>query len=173
LLGSVGGEHARSMETLVASQLGTTDFDFFVGSWDVHNRRQNADGMWEEWASTNTVTREVDGFVQVDYYDAPDFPGRGHVKAVTFRAFNAETEEWSIVWLSNYSPPDLRPVVGRFEDGVGTFFQFVETADGDPLHVKFVWDEIGEDHARWRQFFSYDEGGTWELNWVMEFTRRS
>jgi hypothetical protein len=161
------------MTTLVASQLDATDFDFLVGSWDAHNRRQRADGVWEEFASTNTATREVDGFVQVDYYDAPDFPGRGHVKAVTFRAFDAETGEWSIVWLSNYSPPDLRPLVGKFEDGIGTFSQVIETADGAPLHVKFVWDEITDDHARWQQLLSYDEGATWELNWVMEFTRRA
>jgi hypothetical protein len=161
------------MTTLVASQIETTDFDFLVGSWDARNRRQCADGVWEEFASTNTATREVDGYVQVDHYDAPDFPGRGHVKAVTFRAFDAETGEWSIVWLSNYSPPDLRPLVGSFEDGVGTFFQVIETADGAPLHVKFIWDEITDDHARWQQLFSHDEGETWELNWVMEFTRPS
>jgi hypothetical protein len=160
------------MSTLVASQLETGDFDFFVGSWTAHNRRERADGVWEEFESTSTVTREVDGFVQVDYYDAPDFPGRGHVKAVTLRAFNAETGEWSIVWLSNYSPPDFRPLVGRFEDGVGTFSQVVETAEGEPLHVRFVWDEIGEDHAHWQQLLSFDEGKTWELNWEMDFTRR-
>jgi hypothetical protein len=161
------------MSTLIASQLGTTDFDFFVGEWNAHNRRQRSDGVWEEWESTSTVTREVDGFVQVDYYDAPEFPGRGHVKAITIRAYDAEKNEWSLMWLSNYSPPDTRPLVGRFEDGVGRFHQVIETSDGEPLHVEFIWDEITDDSARWRQLFSYDEGKTWELNWVMEFTRRN
>jgi hypothetical protein len=160
------------MSTLIASRLETSDFDFLVGSWDIQNRRQNYDRVWEEFAATSRATREVDGFVQVDYYDAPDFPGRGHVKAVTFRAYDAEKDEWSIVWLSNYSPPDPRPLVGRFEDGVGHFDQVIETAEGKPLHVRFIWDEITETSARWRQLFSYDEGKTWDLNWQMELTRR-
>jgi hypothetical protein len=158
---------------LVARTAESTDFDFLLGSWDIHNRRQNYDGVWEEFSATSTVSKQVDGFVQVDYYDAPDFPSRGHVKAMTIRAFDPDTEEWSLVWLANYSRPDLRPLVGRFENGVGRFHQVIETADGAPLHVEFVWDEITDDSARWQQFFSSDEGKTWELNWVMTLTRRS
>jgi hypothetical protein len=160
------------MTPLVARTAESTDFDFLVGSWDIHNRRRNYEGTWEEWQATTTAAMHVDGFVQIDHYDAPEFPSRGHVKAVTIRAFDHETGEWSITWLANYSPPDFRPLVGRFEDGVGRFHQVIETSDGAPLHVDFVWDEITESSARWQQFFSYDEGKTWELNWFMTLTRR-
>lgn len=153
-------------------EAGVTDFDFFVGSWDTHNRRKNAEGVWEEFASTNTVGMHVDGLVQVDYYDAPDFPGRGHVEAVTVRAFDRETQEWSIVWLSNYAPPDFRPVVGRWNGDEGRFVQAIETDEGAPLHVEFVWNRLPGDTARWQQSFSLDGGETWDLNWIMEFTRR-
>ena len=150
-----------------------SDFDFFIGSWSTRNRRKNDHGVWEEFAATGTASQHVDGSVQIDHYDAPAFPSRGHVQAVTIRAFDHETQEWSIVWLSNYAPPDFRPVVGKFEDGVGRFYQVIETEDGAPLHVEFVWDQITGDAARWQQSFSLDGGETWDLNWIMEFSKQS
>ena len=69
--------------------------------------------------------------------------------------------------------PDFRPVVGKFEDGVGRFHQVIETVDGAPLHVEFVWDQITGDAARWQQSFSLDGGETWDLNWIMEFSKQS
>jgi hypothetical protein len=91
---------------------------------------------------------------------------------VTIRAFERETGQWSIAWLSNRQH-DFRPVVGAFVDGVGRLHQVIETADGAPLHVEFVWDEITAGAARWRQSFSLDAGATWELNWVMQLRRRA
>jgi hypothetical protein len=160
------------MTRTLSERTGVTGFDFLVGAWDIHNRRKNGQGVREEFSATNSVSNHVDGLVQVDYYHAPNFPGRGHVQAVTIRAFDRETEEWSIVWLSNYAPPDFRPVVGRFEGAEGRFYQVIETAQGAPLHVEFVWDGITDDSARWQQSFSLDGGKTWDLNWIMEFSRR-
>lgn len=101
---------------------GAEDFDFLLGSWDIHDRRFDAERGWEE------------------------FPGRSNVE------------------------PRL---VGRFADGVGRFHQVIEDQDGTPLHVEFIWDEITGDCARWQQSFSHDGGTTWDLNWVMQLTRRA
>ena len=148
------------------------DFDFLHGSWDIHNRRRDADRGWEEFPGRSSVGPSVvDGLVQLDHFEA-DWPTGQLVKALTIRAFDPGTEEWSIVWLSNRQPHDFRPVVGRFEDGVGRFHQVIENADGAPLHVEFVWDGIGDDSARWQQSFSVDGGETWDVNWIMELRRR-
>jgi hypothetical protein len=147
------------------------DFDFLIGDWDTANRRRRDDGVWEEFASTNTVPPHVDGLVQIDHYDAPRFPGRGHVKAITIRAFDETTREWSLVWLSNYAPPDFRPVVGAWDGDEGEFFQTIETQDGTPLGVRFLWWRLGPDRARWAQAFSFDGGASWDENWTMELTR--
>jgi hypothetical protein len=152
---------------------GAEDFDFLLGSWDIHNRRLDHERGWEEFAGRSMVEqREVAGLVQLDRFEA-DWPTGELVEALTVRAFERETQEWSIVWLSNRQPHDFRPVVGRFADGVGRFHQVIEAADGAPLHVEFVWDEIAGDSARWQQSFSLDGGTTWDLNWVMQLTRRA
>jgi hypothetical protein len=36
--------------------------------------------------------------------------------------------------------------------------------------VRYIWDKIDRDHARWQQAFSYDNR-TWETNWIGDFTR--
>ena len=152
--------------------MGKHDFDFLNGSsWRIANRRCNQDGVWEEFAATGNAEMHVDGLVQFDRYDAPAFPGRGHVEAVTVRAYDEETAQWSIVWLANYSPPDLRPVVGAWNGDTGAFSQTIETADGRPWDVRFECSRRDPDHPRWEQHFSFDRGSTWEFNWSMDDTR--
>ena len=149
------------------------DFSFLTGEWDIANRRRNADGVWEEFTATGQVAMHVDGLVQLDHYDAPSFPGRGHVRAVTVRTYDTTTNQWSILWLSNYSPPDLRPMVGAWDGDHGDFRQTIEDAQGAPLDVRFRWTRFSDDHARWEQATSSDGGASWDWEWTMELTRRA
>jgi hypothetical protein len=158
-------------EIITARPSASNDFAFFAGTWDVVNRRRNADGAWEEFAATCTVSMAVDDLVQLDHYDCPAFPGRGHVKAVTVRAYDATADTWSIIWLCNYAEPDFAPMVGRWDGDEGLFFQTIEDADGSPLDVRFRWTRDGTDRARWEQSFSYDNRTTWDENWTMDMTR--
>lgn len=61
-------------------------------------------------------------------------------------------------------------LAGGFADGIGSFFAD-ETFNGKPIRVRFLWSDITADSARWEQSFSSDGGETWEVNWVMNFTR--
>jgi hypothetical protein len=61
------------------------------------------------------------------------------------------------------------PVVGGFAGDRGEFYG-EDVDEGRPVRVRFVWTRLSPDTARWEQAFSYD-GGPWETNWVMEFTR--
>lgn len=162
-----------SSPIITARPTATNDFAFLAGGvWDVANRRRDADGAWQEFAATCRVSMAVDDLVQLDHYDAPAFPGRGHVKAVTVRAYDATTGQWSIVWLCNYADPDWRPMVGAWDGDEGDFRQTIEDEHGEPLDVRFRWTRSGEDHARWEQALSSDGGATWDWGWTMELTRR-
>ena len=59
---------------------------------------------------------------------------------------------------------------GRFAGGLGRF-EGEDIDAGRPVKVVYLWDEITSSSARWSQAFSYDEGLTWETNWIMSFTR--
>jgi hypothetical protein len=161
------------MQIITARPSATNDFAFFAGEWDVANHRRNADGIWERFAATCSVAMAVDDLVQLDRYDAPEFPGRGHVKAVTVRAYDADADTWSIIWLCNYAAPDFDPLVGRWDGDRGLFFQDFTDDDGRPVRCRFVWSRDGRDRARWEQALSYDDGATWDTNWTMDMTRRA
>jgi hypothetical protein len=64
---------------------------------------------------------------------------------------------------------DPVPVVGGFQGNHGEFYAQDEL-DHRPVKVKYTWDKIDHDHARWQQAFSFDNQ-TWETNWIGEFTR--
>jgi hypothetical protein len=61
-------------------------------------------------------------------------------------------------------------VVGRFENGVGTFYGN-DLHEGRPVRTRFIWSEITATSALWQQALSVDDGKTWETNWYMRMTR--
>ena len=62
------------------------------------------------------------------------------------------------------------PVVGRFVNDQGTF-ECDDVVGGHLVKVRFLWRADVVVPA-WRQFFSYDGGASWKLNWVMTLSRR-
>jgi hypothetical protein len=147
------------------------DFDFYVGSWRVRHTRLKSRltncTEWEEFEGTTVVYKTLGGFGNVDdnWLDLPEGPYR----AVSIRAYDTQTRSWSIWWLDSRRPNTLDvPVVGTFENDIGTFLA-QDTLDGRPILVRFSWDKRQPQTPKWEQAFSPDNGATWETNWVMSF----
>ncbi len=60
-------------------------------------------------------------------------------------------------------------MVGQFVNELGTF-ECDDVVGGYAVKVRFTW-QANEVAPVWRQFFSYDLGSTWKLNWEMTFIR--
>lgn len=150
------------------------DFDFFFGDWKVRHRylktRLAGSTEWLEFDGTTKAQPLLGGAGNVDdnILDKPGDPYR----AVTVRAYDAKTNTWAIWWIDGRTPtgPLDPPMLGRFENGVGTFFSD-QTFNGKPIKVRFLWTPKSDSAAQWEQAFSADGGKTWETNWVMQFTR--
>ena len=157
-----------------AASLSTShDFDFLFGNWIVHHRKLKhrlvQSDEWQTFPGTCEVRKLLNGSANVDdhFLEEPGEPYR----AVSLRAFDPATKQWSIWWLDSRRPSQLDvPVVGEFCDGIGTFFAN-DTWSGRPIQMRFIWSDITSGSARWQQAFSVDGGKTWETNWVMDFTR--
>jgi hypothetical protein len=145
------------------------DFDFLVGTWSVRHRRLKRRWIgsddWDEFAGTSTCRGALGGLVNIDEIE---MPSRGF-SGLTLRTFDLASGLWSIHWVNSTRGVLEPPVTGRFMAGRG-LFEGDDADEGRSIRVRFVWDAITPNSARWQQSFS-DGGGTWELNWVMRFTR--
>ena len=151
---------------------GRADFDFLIGSWKGHNRRleQRLKGCtdWEEFGSTLTVRKILGGAGNMD--EATMHRESGATHGVTLRLYDPQTRLWRIYWASNFTSTLEAPVVGSFESGRGEFYDH-EIQEGHAIFCRFTWIVVARDNCRWEQAFSIDGGGTWETNWIMDYTR--
>jgi hypothetical protein len=151
---------------------GARDFDFWIGSWKVHNRylRERLKGStdWDEFDATSVARPILDGLGNEDEFRT-DYQG-GFI-GMSFRFFDPTTGKWAIYWADTRRSGLLDPpVLGSFSGDVGTF-DGTDTFEGRPIHVRFIWSGVTTATPRWEQAFSDDGGKTWEVNWVMEFSR--
>jgi hypothetical protein len=146
------------------------DFDFYVGTWTIHNRRLRKAlagcTEWYEFEATSRARMVLDGRGNVDEYEAPS----ERIVGLTVRLYDPERDAWLLYWAGARGGALGEPQVGRIDDGRGEFYAD-DVWEGRPIRVVYVWSGVGEGSARWEQAFSADGGATWETNWIMESTR--
>ncbi len=148
----------------------TNDFDFLNGSWNVHNRylkaRLNGSTEWVEFDAHSKVQPLLGGAGQIENFTATR--NGKQVLGATLRLLNPATGEWSLYWADNIRPGLQPAMIGRFNGDTGEFYGDEEVG-GKKVLCRFRWTK--GDSPRWEQSFSADGGKSWELNWVMTFTR--
>lgn len=165
----VAAGHTAGMATSASH-----DFDFIFGHWHVYNRklRDNTDPTCDEWVEFDGRSEAfplLDGIGHLDRIYAPEPPDGPPFEGMTLRLFDPGDDRWRIWWSSTRVPGRLDPpMVGGFDDGHGVFFGD-DVVDDRPIKLRFDWhaDPAG---PRWEQRFSFDDGDTWVLNWVMSFS---
>ena len=151
------------------------DFDFLVGRWHVANRRLRQRGVgsqdWMDFDATMQAFSHLGGLVSVDDNVFPDLGTGG----LNFRTLDLAARRWNIYWVSSRDGRVTPPVTGGWNGDRGEF-QGVDEDDGRPVRVRFLWERLGPDRARWSQDFALigadgAPDGPWETNWVMAFSR--
>jgi len=148
------------------------DFDFFIGEWKITNRKLKARlSSCTEWDSFNArqETRKIlVGLGNTDIFctTANGQPFEG----LTLRLFNPKTRLWSLFWADSNEGKMDPPLVGSFENKIGTFY-CVDRFNGQQILVMFQWDKTNPGNPIWSQAFSNDNGNSWEWNWYMYFEK--
>lgn len=161
------------METQISQRDGQHDFDFWVGTWKIHNRRLkhplSGSNEWYEFEGTISARPVWQGKANFDeaVFESP--LGRFH--GLTLRLYDPNSRQWSIYWATAQRGLVPIPTVGAFnDDGVGEFFDN-EVFEGKNIICRYRWSRENQNGPRWEQAFSVDDGKTWETNWTMDFTR--
>jgi quinol monooxygenase YgiN len=146
------------------------DFDFLIGRWSVQHRKLDERGVgstdWRTYSGTAETRALLGGLCNVEEHRIDGHAASG----VALRCFDRASARWAIYWVSERAGRVEPPVYGGFSGDEG-IFEGADCDGGRLVKVRFLWRRIGEAAAHWEQSFSYDEGRSWECNWVMEFSR--
>jgi hypothetical protein len=131
--------------------------DFWIGSWDC---------TWEGGHGSNEITRELDGHVVVERFEAqtPE-PFTGMSVSVP----DLQGDGWRQTWV------DSNGSYWHFVGGPqadGTFvFGTPEPVDADRRYKRMVFSEITPGGFAWR-WESSEDGAAWEERWAIAYRRR-
>lgn len=163
---------ATAMPTRIQHHDGRHDFDFYIGRWQVRNERLKQRWVgsddWDVFDATDECRPILGGLGTIDEYVTDHYGER--LIGNTLRLFDPRTRQWSAYWVSNRTGVLEPAVVGKFENGIGTFVG-KDVDAGVPIQVRYQWTEITATSAKWDQAYSRDDGKTWESNWIMRMTR--
>jgi len=147
------------------------DFDFLVGRWAVRNTRlmtrlRGNTTDWREFHGVQQAWTHMGGQISFDELscESEGFTG------ATMRTLDVASQQWAIYWVSSRSGKISAPVHGGWLGDRGEFYGLDDEA-GRQVLVRFVWERLDADTARWTQAYSDDAGRSWEDNWRMDFTR--
>ena len=139
---------------------GATQFDFWLGSWDL---------TWgDNGRGTNEITRILDGrVIQENFASYPDDDGQV-LKGISVSVYTAANNQWQQTWVDNQ---------GSYLDFVGNFSEDRMILSRDavvndkPVKQRMVWFNINEGAFDWAWERSEDEGRNWQTMWAIHYQR--
>jgi hypothetical protein len=154
-------------------------FDFDLGSWKTHSRRLlkplTGSTTWVEMDGVTVVRPVWGGKANLAELEA-DGP-RGHLELLSLRLYDPTAQQWNLnfatsgVGILNVSGnAQSVPMIGRFVGKRGEFYD-QEPYNGRTIWVRFVIEPLSSTTAHSEQAFSDDNGRTWEVNWINDYTR--
>ena len=136
-----------------------SEFDFWVGDWDVHDAQGNL-------AGSNSISREQSGCVLVESWN-----GSQGSTGMSINYLDKTNGEWVQIWhaASGYQI-DIRG--GLTEDGMLLTGTIHYINNGTTASFRGLWSELPD--GRVRQFFeqSNDGGETWNPWFEGFYTRK-
>ena len=172
--GALCGAHTNAAATRAAAEHdGQHDFDFELGSWNIHLKKLvhplTGSTTWVEFDGTSETRKVWDGRAQLEEFETNG--AAGHIEGLTLRLYNPQSHQWRLHWANSKDGILGQPTIGEFKDGRGEFFD-QEMFNGRSILVRYVWSGITANSAHFEQSFSTDGGKTWEVNWITDQTRK-
>jgi hypothetical protein len=130
--------------------------DFWLGEWDC---------TWEGGSGRNRITRELDGAVVVERFEA--FASEAFT-GTSLSVFDAHLGTWRQTWAD--SDANYWAFVGSAADGEVTFATPTRV-DRDDVFKRMVFSDIEPERFRWR-WESSPDGQRWTERWAIGYRRR-
>jgi hypothetical protein len=131
--------------------------DFWLGEWDC---------AWERGSGSNRVTREFDGAVIVERFEAHASEA---FRGTSLSVFDAHLRTWRQTWAD--SDANYWAFVGAAH-GDEVVFATPTRVDRDDVFKRMVFWDVEPDRFRWR-WESSPDGEAWTERWAIAYRRRA
>ena len=141
--------------------------DFWVGTWEV---------TWDEGEGKtghgiNKITKVLDGKVIQENFEIMDGQSKGY-KGMSLSTYHSVAKKWFQSYVDNngiyyHFKGDLVGDRKIFKTDV------FKTKDGRDFTQRMVFHDITESSLIWEWEYSNDGGKTWNLNWKIDYKRKS
>jgi hypothetical protein len=155
-----------------AARDGSHDFDSAFGTFNVHISRLlhplSGDASWVQADGTHVTTKVWNGRANLGVMEVDG--STGHIEGLTLSTYDPASAQWSITFASSRDGRLGTPMIGRFENGRGEFYDR-EDFNGRSIFVRDTFSDVTPTSYKMEIAFSADGGKRWETNWIMTFTR--
>jgi hypothetical protein len=146
---------------------GNHDFDFAIGSWNIHLARL-ADRLagsttWVKFDGTSVTRKIWSGRADLEEFETDST--QSHIEGLTLRLYDPQSRQWRIYWANGKDAILDPPMIGEFQNGRGEFY-CQDMWKGRAVLVRFIWTETDTKSPHFEQSYSGDGGKTWEVNWI-------
>lgn len=172
-----GCASSASMPRSTADFQCASDFEFWLGEWNIRQRILKPDGSWFELPAMTTVSREGGGCAITEHWSGDvQFFWEGMAAPESIWGYSTRVQDpttglWSIYWMDSRAPRFDAPYVGAFLGERGEFFRTIEAPNG-PRVGRIVFSRARAGIVDWELAVAPAREGTWTTLWTMEMTRR-
>lgn len=142
-------------------------FDFWIGEWDVLNRRLSPEGTWVD--SGRARARIVPVLAGAAIFEEWSGElGGAPMYGCSLRAFDENSGDWILLlnWPGGTGVGSFGTLRGSFRHGRGEFFAGV-----GQQRTRYTFSDCLPDSVRWDSATTADGGQSWRTSWIMEFSR--
>jgi hypothetical protein len=154
-------------EKLTPVQDGNHDFDFEIGSWNIHLSRLEdrlaGSTTWIKFDGTSVTRKIWNGRADLEEFETDS--AQDHIEGLTLRLYDPQSHQWRLYWSNSKNGTLEPPMIGEFHNGRGEFY-CQDMWKGRAVLVRFIWTETTTKSPHFEQSFSDDGGKTWEVNWI-------
>lgn len=158
----------RMTETPACSAPEASQFDFWLGEWDLSWPAEQTGGDPGELATgTNVITHRFGNCVVEENFATSDGSFLGHSVSV----YDEKTASWRQTWVDSSGGYLL--FEGGVREGVMELRTPTVEEDGHTVVQRMVFTDIEEDSLAWHWQRSRDGGEQWEELWTIRYVRRT
>ncbi len=136
----------------------SSDFDFWLGEWQVTWNEGRAQGR-------NSIAREYGGNVVYERFDGR--PGIDLV-GMSVSVYREAVDRWFQTWVDDSG--NYFALQGGMEDGEMVLLGELSGPRGR-VSLRMRFSDIEDDRFTWRWESSKDDGATWERLWELAYER--